>query len=67
VASRHRLSPREVEILRLLASGRSNAEDAKLLCISPRTVTTHVSHILAKLGVESRAKAAAWAVRHGLA
>jgi len=61
------LTPREQEVLRLLAAGRPNAEIAGALLVSRRTVTTHVSHILAKLGVASRAGAAAYAVRHNLA
>ncbi len=65
--SRYGLSPRELEVLRLVVVGRSNAEIAAALFISPRTATTHVSHILAKLDLASRAEAAAWAVRHGLA
>ena len=60
------LSPRELDVLRQMVAGRTNAEIAAALFISPRTATTHVSHILAKLGVASRTEAAAWAVRHGL-
>jgi non-specific serine/threonine protein kinase len=62
----HGLSLRELEVLRLLAAGRTNAEIAEQLFISPRTVTTHVSHIFAKLGVATRAEAIAFAHRHGL-
>jgi DNA-binding CsgD family transcriptional regulator len=61
-----RLSPREAEVLRLVASGRSNPEIAEELSISPRTVTTHLTHVFAKLGVEGRAEAAVSAVRGGL-
>jgi DNA-binding CsgD family transcriptional regulator len=60
------LSTREAEVLRLVAAGRSNPEIAQDLFISPRTVTTHLTHIFAKLGVEGRAEAAALAVRRGL-
>jgi predicted ATPase/DNA-binding CsgD family transcriptional regulator len=60
------LSLRELEVLRLLVAGRSNAEIAERLFISRRTATTHVSHIYAKLGVASRAEAIALAHRHGL-
>jgi DNA-binding CsgD family transcriptional regulator len=60
------LSMREAEVLRLVAAGRSNAEIAEDLFISPRTVTTHLTHIFAKLGVEGRAEAATLAVRGGL-
>ena len=61
------LSPREVEVLRLVAAGRTDKEIAEALSISHRTVTTHVSHLLGKLGVSSRVEAAAWAVRSLLA
>ena len=61
------LTPRELEVLRLLVAGRSNPEIAAALFISPRTATTHVSHIFAKLGVATRAEAVAFAHRHGLA
>ena len=60
------LTRREVEVLRLLVAGRSNPEIAAALFISPRTATTHVTNILAKLGAQSRTEAAAHAVRHGL-
>jgi non-specific serine/threonine protein kinase len=60
------LTPREQEVLRLLVAGRSNPEIAAALFVSPRTAETHVTHILAKLGVASRAEAAAHAVRVGL-
>jgi non-specific serine/threonine protein kinase len=62
-----RLTLREREVLRLLVAGRSNPEIAAALFISPRTAETHVTHILAKLGVTTRAEAAAHAVRAGLA
>jgi non-specific serine/threonine protein kinase len=61
------LSPREVEVLRLLAADRTNLQIGEALFISEHTVRKHVERILAKLGVESRAGAAAFAVRHGLA
>ena len=60
------LTPREVDVLRLLATGKSNPEIANLLFISPHTVRTHVTNILAKLGVATRTEAAALAVREGL-
>jgi non-specific serine/threonine protein kinase len=60
------LTPREVEVLRLLVAGQSNPQIAESLFISPRTATTHVTNILAKLGVDSRTEAAAHAVRDGL-
>jgi DNA-binding CsgD family transcriptional regulator len=49
-----------------VAAGRSNPEIAGALFVSPRTVTTHLTHVFAKLGVEGRAEAVAFAVRHGL-
>ena len=60
------LTPREREVLRLVARGRSSAQIARELVISPRTVGTHIQHILAKLGVENRTQAAAIAHRAGL-
>jgi DNA-binding CsgD family transcriptional regulator/tetratricopeptide (TPR) repeat protein len=57
------LTPRELEVLRLVAAGRSNAEIATVLFISPKTASVHVSNILAKLGVPSRVGAAAVAHR----
>lgn len=63
---RSRLTAREFEVLRLLAAGRSNREIADDLFISPRTAATHVTHIFAKLEVESRAEAVALALRSGL-
>jgi ATP/maltotriose-dependent transcriptional regulator MalT len=62
-----RLTPREREVLQLIAEGRSNPDIADALFISPRTAETHVTHILAKLGVTTRTEAAAHAVRVGLA
>ncbi len=61
------LTPREQEVLQLLVEGRSNPEIAAALFVSPRTAETHVTHILSKLGVTTRAEAAAHAVRVGLA
>lgn len=61
------LSDREIEVLRLIASGSTNTEISDILCISPHTVKSHVVHILNKLGVNDRTAAAVWAVRHRLA
>jgi DNA-binding CsgD family transcriptional regulator len=61
------LSQRELEILRLIVDGRADREIAGALFISRRTVTTHVTSILNKLGASTRTEAAATAVRHGLA
>jgi DNA-binding NarL/FixJ family response regulator len=56
-----------VQVLKLLADGRSNRAIARTLSLSERTVENHVQHILVKLDVESRTAAAMHAVRHGLA
>ena len=61
-----RLSPRESEVLALVAAGKSNKAIALELVISEKTVARHVSNILAKLGLASRTEAAAYAFRHGL-
>jgi DNA-binding NarL/FixJ family response regulator len=60
------LTDRETEVLRLLAEGRSNKEIARSLQIGEKTVKTHVSNILSKLGVQSRTQAALYAVHVGL-
>lgn len=60
------LSPREREILALLARGLGQKEIARELYVSPKTVGTHVEHIYRKLGVRSRAQAVAAAIREGL-
>lgn len=63
----HGLTPREIDVLRLLVEGKSDREIAEVLFVSRHTAANHVGSILSKLGVASRAAAAAWAVRHGLA
>jgi DNA-binding CsgD family transcriptional regulator len=60
------LTPRELEVLRLLARGASNKEIARVLVISPKTVGNHVEHIYLKTGARSRAAASLFATRHGL-
>jgi DNA-binding NarL/FixJ family response regulator len=60
------LSPREREILALLAEGRSQKQIAAALFISSKTVATHIQHLLSKLGVHSRAEAVAAAYQRGL-
>jgi DNA-binding CsgD family transcriptional regulator len=60
------LSAREVEVLRLLAQGKSNARIAQELVISQNTVIRHVSNIFSKIGAENRAQAAVYARDHGI-
>jgi DNA-binding CsgD family transcriptional regulator len=62
----HGLTPRELEVLRLLATGDTNRTIGRQLVISERTVDRHVSNILAKLGLPSRAAATAYAYEHRL-
>jgi DNA-binding NarL/FixJ family response regulator len=66
VAALDQLSPRELDVLRLIARGKDNAQIAQELGISPRTAKNHVSSILSKLGLSSRIQAAIYAVRSGL-
>jgi DNA-binding NarL/FixJ family response regulator len=63
----HGLTPRETEVLRLVAAGRSNREIADELFISEKTVARHLTNVFTKLDVESRTQAAAWAFRTGIA
>jgi HD-GYP domain-containing protein (c-di-GMP phosphodiesterase class II) len=60
------LTPREIDILALLARGHTNKEIANKLVITRKTVANHVEHIYAKIGVSTRAAAALFATRHGL-
>jgi len=61
------LTAREVEVLRLIAAGRSNGEIAAELVVSAATVKTHVNHIFQKTGARDRAQAVRYAYEHGLA
>ena len=63
---RSRLSTRELEVLTLVAAGRTNREIGEALFISPKTASVHVTHILEKLGVSSRVEAALLASRAGM-
>jgi DNA-binding NarL/FixJ family response regulator len=60
------LTARELEVLRLVAAGRTNRAVATELVISEKTVARHLSNIFDKLGVSSRSAATAWAYQHGL-
>lgn len=61
------LTPRQIELLRLIGSGSSNSEVAASLGLSPRTVETHRQLIMAKLGIHSVRDLIGYAIRHGLA
>jgi DNA-binding CsgD family transcriptional regulator/tetratricopeptide (TPR) repeat protein len=62
----HRLTPRELQVLRLVAEGETNKKIAGKLCLSEKTIDRHVSNIFTKLGVSSRTAATAFAYRHKL-
>jgi len=66
VPSPDNLTTREIEVLRLIAAGRSNAQIASELFVSEATVKTHINHLFAKTGVRDRAQAVRYAYRHGL-
>lgn len=60
------LTPRELQVARLMSSGLRNRDIADKLCLSERTVKYHVTNIYSKLGVSSRSELVLWGVRHGL-
>ena len=66
-APRYGLSPRELQVLRLVVAGRTNADIAAELFLSERTVHRHVSNIFTTLGLPNRAAATAYAYEHKLA
>jgi DNA-binding NarL/FixJ family response regulator len=66
-AIRTELSDRELEVLKLIANGKDNAQIAVELVISPKTVKNHISNILMKLQIQNRIQAAVYAVRSGIA
>jgi DNA-binding NarL/FixJ family response regulator len=61
------LTPREVEVLKLIAAGLSNAEIADALVVSAATVKTHINRIFSKTGARDRAQAVRYAYQHGIA
>ena len=63
----HGLTPREQEVLRLLAAGESNRQIARRLGLSPHTIERHVANLYRKIGARGRADATAYALRSGLA
>jgi DNA-binding NarL/FixJ family response regulator len=60
------LTPREAEVLTLIARGKSNTEIAEELFVSAATVKTHINNLFAKIGVRDRAQAVRYALRHGM-
>jgi DNA-binding CsgD family transcriptional regulator len=62
----HRLTPREVQVLRLVSAGKTNAAIAAELSLSARTIERHLSNIFTKLDLSTRTAATAWAYEHGL-
>ncbi|NLJ25271.1 MAG: response regulator transcription factor [Firmicutes bacterium] len=61
-----KLTPREKEVLQLIAKGLANDEIAKSLFISKHTVKNHITNIYRKMGSRNRTKVALWAIRYGL-
>jgi DNA-binding NarL/FixJ family response regulator len=64
--SENPLTPREQEVVKLVAEAHQTAQIAELLTISPRTVERHRENVLAKLGMRDRVELTRWAIRHGL-
>jgi len=66
IPKQHQLTPREIQIVRLLAAGRSNKQVAWKLALSIRTVETHRSRIMLKLKLDSLVALVHYAIRHGI-
>lgn len=60
------LTPREIQVLRLIAQGHTNSQTAEILCISARTVESHRANIMDKLGARGRVELVRYAMKHGL-
>jgi DNA-binding NarL/FixJ family response regulator len=65
-SARHPLTPRELQVVKLVAEAHTTEQIAELLTISPRTVERHRENILGKLGMRDRVELTRWAIRHGL-
>ncbi len=61
------LTQREIEVLKLVAQGKSNRQIAETLCITEKTVTNHLTHIFTKINCDNRTAATAFAIHYGLA
>lgn len=64
--AQHRLTPRELDVVKLVGEAHTNEQIAQLLVISPRTVERHRENILGKLGMRDRVELTRWAIRHRL-
>jgi DNA-binding NarL/FixJ family response regulator len=60
------LTPRESQVLGLIAKGQTNRQISRALGVSEKTVKTHVTNLLRRIGAADRTQAALWAVRHGI-
>ena len=60
------LTPREIEVLRLVLAGRTNKAIAAVICITEKTVEFHLSHIYTKIGMRTRILAGIWAMQNGI-
>lgn len=60
------LTPREIEILRLVLTGRTNKAIAAQICVTEKTIEFHLAHIYKKIGVQTRLLAGIWAIQQGI-